>query len=661
MSETPEPADALSPEAFYSLYLGGLAVEDESDRTELCYTLLVLGRLGLTPSELLHLHEGWIDWERGTVHVPARDPCACGDCWDRARQLQRQGDDRPLETIVARECWSEGETSARALAFGWSRRLTAAIDGVVTAETHLTSNIETVREQVATAARRARLLDSSAVSITALRASALTFLAAAGFGPRRLADLTGVDEETAGAFARVGGGEARSHLYRVLANVDVPTLCEGDTPYRLICDPVAFEREPFDPTEYDAAWRRERARQSEPSEYNPRPISPPSDVSFGEEDLPRVSEPAGQHGPGIVAESLAEWADQPDWNRPTTTDRTDEPSTTGSNQETGSPEQSVTDRSQPERATQSSEEPTVHTEPAGPSAVTEPVAFSVDTRFVAPGFEGGRPTGGSILLGQDELRFLSREASGVTDSLRVDLDWIVNLSPGYVPDPLEGLFEDTVAVAYHDENDERRVVVAEIPSDARWQFVQLVLASILDGEPTVVAHQPGAPDTTDVYERQMNATKERLRLDDTEGDRPPLRLHLDQLVDIEQGYMTTADEYESGLTVTNLRASGDLVRTELRPIAETKLRILAQYFTHFDDRQTARAEEVTLSGEERQLLERLLDKGGGRDVLATLDADRETLSAAMDRLVERGLVLDRPSGKRLSGAAYRLVSPDFEL
>lgn len=655
MSDVLSPSAALSPEAFYSLYLGGLIIEDETERLEASYTLLMLGRLGLTPAELLHLHEGWVDWERGEIHVPARDPCACDVCWEHARQRQRAGDTRNPETIVIEECWTPGKSGARRLAFGWSRRLTAAIDGVLDAGTHLERDRETVREHVETAAAMAHHVDTTEVSITALRASALTFLASAGFGPRRLADVTATDEETAGEFARVGGGETRSHLYRVLADVEPPTLCEGETRYRLVCDPTALQREPFDPTEYDAEWRRERATRSVQRDRNPRPASPPSEetsdevrasrspppgVSFTPADLPSVQEPAGQHGPGLVAESLAEWVEKQEQERHASTGDGADPATQHGDYRPGEAEQEEDDN---------------------PLQVTEPVAFSVDTRLVAPRFEGGRPTGGSILLGQDELLFLSRGASGIADYLRVDLDWIVNLAPGYVPDPLEGLLEDTVAIAYHNESGDRRVVVAEIPADSQWTFVQTIFAVRLDSEPAVVTHRPGTAAAIGPHEREMDATRDRLWLEQTDTDRSPVRLRLEQFVDVEQGPMTAEEGYEKGLIVTHLHPSGDLVDMELRPTAESNVHILREYLTHFDERQTRRARNAQLSQEETDILERLYDAEGGRDLAGMLDKDRETLSTVMERLDDLGLVRDGSGGKRLTGVGYRLVSPKFDL
>lgn len=645
MSDTLSPADVLSPEAFYSLYLGGLVLEDETERLAASYTLLGLGRLGLTPEELLHLHDGWVDWERGEIHVPARDPCACDVCWEHARQRKRAGDNRDLDTIVTEECWTPGERGARRLSFGWSGRLTAVLDGVTDDGALLESDRKMVHEYVETAAMMAHHVERADVSVTALRASALMFLASAGFGPRRLADLTATDEETAGEFVRVGGGETSDHLYRVLADVEPPSLCAGKSQYRLVCDPSPLQREPFDPAEFDAEWRRERATRSERRERNPRPPSPPPGVSFTPEELPTIREPAGQDGPGLVATSLAEWVEQQE------RERRGAGTDAGSTATTSETQQAQRQPGEGESGTEARTD--------NPLQVTEPVEFSIDTRLVAPGFEDGRPSGGSVLLGQEELLFLSRGASGIADYLRVELDAIVSLAPGYVPDPLEGLFDETVGIAYYGKGDERRVAVAEVPTDGQWQFAQAIYARILDGEPAVVTHRPGKPTAIGPDEREMDATTERLWLEHPE--REPVRLTLSQFVDVAHGQMTAEEHYEKGLTVTHLQPDGELADTELRPTAERKVGILKQYLTHYDERQTQRASNAQLSVEETDILERLYDTEEGRDLVGILDKDPETLSTAMERLDDLGLVHDGSSGKRLTGVGYRLVSPTHDL
>jgi len=669
MSSSLSPSEALSPEAFYRLYLGGLALENERERLDACYTLLLLGRLGLRPDELAHLHEGWIAWERGEIHVPAHDPCACSECWDRARTRQERGDDRHLPDIVASECWSPpGEGQSRRLAFGWSQRLTATLDGVLSERPYFDVDRSSLELVIRTAARQSDGIEPTAVSISSLRASAVAFLATAGFGPRRLAELCAIDEETAGAFARVGGGEMGDHLYRVLGDVDAPNPCRDGTPYRVVCNPQQFDREPFDPTEYDPEWRAQRAAQSSSQERNPRPPEPPSDIPFDPAERLGVSEPAGDSGPGIVAESLSEWvrrrerqrgvpADETtpahDRERATDAEPTDEQAT-----DVQRVEEQPTDTGEDSNAsTERSEDQAVGADPR--SQVTEPVEFSVDTRFAVAGFENGRPTGGTVLLGQEELLCLSRDASGVSGSHRIELDWIANVSPGYTPEQLAGLFEDTIGIAFHDEDDERRVAVVELSPDVRWDAARTIFTRLLDGVPAVVAHRPKETGR-EPSRRQLAVESERLGFVEPVDGEPALTISLLLLVDFEVGKMRSEIGYERGLTIRHLRTGGDVVRTEARPTSEPKMRLLGQYLNQYHERQRQRVNDVDLSEDERDVLEGLYAADDQQDLFSILDKDSGTLSSALDRLEQIGLIQDTDSGARLTGAGYLFLSSEVD-
>jgi helix-turn-helix protein len=721
MNSSLSPSEALSPEAFYSLYLGGLALENERERLDACYTLLLLGRLGLQPDEIAHLHEGWLDWERGEIHVPAHDPCACSACWGRARTRQAQGDDRYLSDIVVSDCWSPpGEGQPRRLAFGWSQRLTATLDGLLSERPYFDVDRSALELVIRTAARKSEHLEPTAVSISSLRASAVTFLATAGFGPRRLADLCGIDEETAGAFARVGGGEMGDHLYRVLGDVDVPDICRDGTSYRLVCNPEQFDGEPFDPMEYGPQWRAQRDAQSPSRERNPRPVELPADVSFDPEDQLGVSEPAGESGPGIVADSLSEWVRQHDRQRgePTpdetppgrehaderadrragtaervdqTTDaeRVDEraPAADRTHETPGQSEReqsgtdtrvdtstaqrdagqaaddsdaTTADSAEPADATtaDSAEPDDAATDPR--DQVTEPVEFSLDTRFAATGFENARPTGGSVLLGQEELLLLSRDASGISSSLRVDLDWIANVSPGYASEQLDRVFEDTVGLAYYDEDDERRIAVIELPSEVRWDAIRMIFIGLLDDYPAVVAHRPKETGR-ESERRQLDVEPEKLGFIYPRDERPSLTIRLSMLVDFEVGKMDSEIGYERGLTIRHLKTSGDVVRTEVRPTSETKLKLLGQYLKQYHDRQRQRVRDAALNEVERDVLDGLYTADSQQDMFSILDTDPETLSTALTRLGRVGLLRDTNSGARLTGAGYLFASDEFDI
>lgn len=630
MASSLSPADALSPEEFYSLYLGGLTIEPERRRRDACYVLLLMGRLGIRIDELGHLHDDWVDWSRGEIHVPARDPCACHDCWQRARARKGDHDTRPLEKIVRTTCWSppEGDAAARTLTFGWSQRLTAALDGVLGQRPYLDMDSAEVEALIQEAAGNAWELDAETITPRVLRATAAAFLSSAGFGPRRLMDLLVVDEETAGAFARVGGGDLREYLYRSLGPDAAPDICGPDSEFRLVCDPAPFDREPFDPRSYDARWRAQRAAESTPQGRNPRPAESPTESAFDPAtDLER-REPGGNSQ--LVSSSLADWVRRRESQREQYA-------------EVGSPGTGTDDGEVPEYRDQ----------------VTAPVQYSVSTRFAGQGIENGRPTGGSVVLGQRELVFLSRDETGIAETLRVPFSEIVDIAPGYVPGPLESVFEETVGIARRDDHGDRRIVVCELPDEIIWEFQQSLFASILDEVETVFAsfaESSTDPDEIEPETRILSTTSRTLKLSDPDSDRLPTRIRLATIVGIEEKPMETEVGYDRGLTIHYLKINANIATVELRPADDLEKKLLKRYLMEYHDRQKKKAQNASLSDEQLEVLDALHDAEDGRNLVAILDMNPSRVSNVVTSLKELGLARDSRTGVALTGTGYLVTS-----
>lgn len=623
------PQAALSPEGFYSLYLGGLAIENETRRREACFVLLGLGRLGLRPTELTHLHDGWIDWARGEVHVPARDPCACSQCYARAREQTADTETEP-ESLLGEVFWSppDGEAATRTIAFGWSQRLTAAMEAITGAEGYLDTDESGIEGLVETAAENAWELDPETVSVPALRATAATFLARAGFGPRRLAEVLVIEEATAGSFARVGGGELRNHLYRALPQADAPDICAGETAYRLVCDPDPFDREPFDPRTYDVQWRGKRAEKTSTSERNLRPTAPELPDSFDLE-TEGIREPTGDSGPQLVSQSLADWVERRESQRTQYAE-------TGSPGMADAPDRSVAYRDQ----------------------VTAPVEYSFSTRFAGQGIEQSRPTGGLVVLGQREFVFLSRDETGIADRLRIPFSAVVDVAPGYVPGPLKGLFDETIGIAYRDEHDERKVVVCELPDGQSWELQQTLFSLLIDDVPVLYANlsEGDDPDAIEPERRRCSVSPRTLKIAGADAGVLAVRIQLSTIVGIEEKPMESEVGYEMGLTLHHLRLNANVVTAEIRAIDDRQQTFLKRYLTAHHERQKRKARNTSLSEEQRAVLDALQDAGDGRDLVAILDMNPSRVSNVVQSLKAAGLVRDSRTGVALTGTGYLVTS-----
>ena len=280
---TVSPSKALEPSTFYSLYLGGLSVGDRQQRLHASAILLLAGRLGLRPGEIQHLHEAWIDWGRGELTVPERDPCACQQCWETARHAQRAGDGRRLREILTESTWSP-RGAGRTIPFGWSQRLTGVLARLCEEEGYLTLSAEAMGRLVDRCAQQAEGLDADAVDVRSLRSTAAAFFADAGFSPDRVDRLLGGTVGHTQTITQRAGGDARQQLGAIFDD----TRADPGDDYTLLASPEPFDREPFDPRTYDAEWRRARARSrsNEPESLrNPRPMSSAVDGALDGSDL----------------------------------------------------------------------------------------------------------------------------------------------------------------------------------------------------------------------------------------------------------------------------------------------------------------------------------------------------------------------------------------
>jgi integrase len=84
---------ALTDREFELFVRGAQNIECDLRSQETEFIAFVLGRLGLRPGELCHIHEDWINWRRRMIEIPTHDPCdkgkdggLCGSCKQAVRQ-----------------------------------------------------------------------------------------------------------------------------------------------------------------------------------------------------------------------------------------------------------------------------------------------------------------------------------------------------------------------------------------------------------------------------------------------------------------------------------------------------------------------------------------------------------------------------------------------
>ncbi|MFC6888492.1 site-specific integrase [Halorubrum trueperi] len=317
--------DALEPDTYFQLYLGALQIEDPDRRLIACFVILVAGRLGLRIGEILHLREEHIHWKRGEICIPSFDPCACHQCWVKAlnkwgrkglKELQANGEwdntatwkslsaaEHEEVTAKADYCTPENLTqiiytdqftpkydrSARVIAFGWSYRLTACLSTFFDTFDCLDWQRHSVNRLLKEAAENARGLDPEHISAHKLRATGETFFADISLDPKMLRDLGGWQQlKTGDRYWAKSGRVNTLKLYNIMGMKDEAPPVVPEEPkheFPIVCNPVPFQNEPFQPVgpddlAYDRDSRLERHQEQEQKPIrlrHPREVSLPFD------------------------------------------------------------------------------------------------------------------------------------------------------------------------------------------------------------------------------------------------------------------------------------------------------------------------------------------------------------------------------------------------
>jgi len=343
MLETERSSDeALREPTYRRLYLGALEIENSERQLKACYIILLAGRLGLRTGEIQHVREDWIDWDRREIAIPRHDPCACMNCWIRAKQkasrededirdeivdlVERRmpedidrdaeevveemlrddelpekvskeddddqdgkDDDRTAEEILYEERWKpKYERSARRVPFGHSRRLTAVVVTFMDQYEYLEITQVAMNNLVKEAAGNADGVNPENITIRGLRATAATHYATFIRNSKALQDLMGWTRiETAARYLRRAGAFTTDVVYHAFDKGELaPAMFPGEPEqrYPLIDNPLPYEGEPYDPMLYYKTERQQIGREM--AETSPRQLihyraeNPPSELNY---------------------------------------------------------------------------------------------------------------------------------------------------------------------------------------------------------------------------------------------------------------------------------------------------------------------------------------------------------------------------------------------
>lgn len=267
--------DALDRFQYLDLYQGALQLEDDYKRLVACYIILLAGRVGMRIGEIMHLHEGWIDWRIGVISIPRYDPCGCYYCWRRAKpKAKKAGVD--WETALYERQWEpKTKMGSRPLPFNWSQRITAILLAFFDQYEVLDENYRWTLRLLRDVADNSQTIHRKDISWHALRATAETFWADQLLDKKARRDLGGWEtDKQAWAYSAQSSGILSNKL-REAVGKDPFVGLEQDF---VALTEMPFAREPADPRDIYPAARVDPFDRG--PVFNPRTPNPPKDIEY---------------------------------------------------------------------------------------------------------------------------------------------------------------------------------------------------------------------------------------------------------------------------------------------------------------------------------------------------------------------------------------------
>jgi len=637
---------------------------------------MLSGRLGLRPGEIQHLHEGWIDWDRGVIRIPQRDPCACNHCYETARHRQRVGDGRQVLDILAESTWTPpgGE---RTVPFGWSQRLTAVVATLCDVEGYLGLSAEAMARLINRSAHQAEGLAYDSIDIQRLRATAAAFFADAGFSAHRIAGLLGEDVDTAGAFARREGGDAREQLFEQFTE---STVADPGAAYSLLAEPEPFDHEPFDPRTYDADWRWARAEQraSYPDSLrNPRPVTSSVDSSFNVADLgersylDRDSGPVDEDGAAVT---LKQWVSRREAQRyDTIEESTSRDQSGGSGSQSRGSGQSTSQSGQPDTApdeggstsseSQAGERATVDSgglfDPR--ELISGNPIITTETTVACSGLADGQPVPCRVVLGASELVLARADDTMADEYTTIPVDSIADLSTDQIPSEFEETFESTVAIAY-DAEDSRQLAILELRGNKQIGFANELFKLNLQGCEIIVTHpakRGGRVLDTDPVPGELTVDDRSVTITASQGD-DELTIRLSDIIHIGTGKQTYESLRMRGLSIRHLHASKEAAETAIKLRNDRQQKLFERFVKGSYRKRKEKIEELTITEAFKEVLVALYSASDEMDISMIIDKNPSELQEVFDSLQDVGLVRMSDEGTVLTGLGRVVVNEKIQ-
>lgn len=268
----------------------------------------------------------------------------------------------------------------------------------------------------------------------------------------------------------------------------------------------------------------------------------------------------------------------------------------------------------------------------------------------------GEPTQGRVLLSQKRLVL----AVNSDDRLTIPLTSIVDIAIGHVPEELSGFFQSTVTIAFELQNRTHRAVIETENSTIR-KFSTVLFKAVLNGTQVTVKHPAR------VGGRVTNETFDPARLFLEEQTVRFKRA--DESVEIELATVTEFTREERDIAGKSRPVlefqhmpNGEAMVTMAALNTRRKMSILGRYLRIEYTELINELKDIEIGSDEKEILTAVYSGGGmeGVSLADIVDTDPSNVTMILNRLEEKDLVVDSPSGTQLTPKGQIVVNRHLE-
>jgi len=262
------------------------------------------------------------------------------------------------------------------------------------------------------------------------------------------------------------------------------------------------------------------------------------------------------------------------------------------------------------------------------------------------------PVRGRVLMNRSEVVFVTPE-----DRVSFPIQNVFDLAYGSAPENLRAFFEDTVSIAYETAG-QKHVALVEGADDTVQRFADLLFKGVLNE--TTVAVKDRAKVGGRITDRSFS--RATLFLDPptvTFRRQDPFSIEVSTVSGFERRTREVAGSERSVLSVRHADG-GQIVTSEIAIQPQRKMNVLGRFLRIEYSKLKESLDDVSLSESEIEALVSLYSGASEGSLAGMLGVDTTQVSTLLDRLAEKGLLEDTPTGWQLSASGKLAVGEHLE-